>query len=188
VDAEHPSVTPDGAWVIYNSYNPDRKGVWKTGPTGIGDAPLVKGATRWPEISPDGRFVLYTIDKAPAARSIQVVQLEDGHAAPFEIKLEIHEMRTAAAVGRARWMPGGRAIAFIGQDEQGDAAIFVQEFTPGRDSSSTRRAIGGIDPQRAPQSFGISRDGAMMTVSGWEQVFGIEEVDNVPGAGLQARR
>lgn len=188
VDAEHPSVTPDEAWVVYNSYNPDRKGVWKTSPAGIGDTLLVKGATRWPEVSPDGQYVLYTINKTPAQRSIQVVRVENGAPAPFEIKLEIRQARTSAAVGRARWMPNGRAIAFIGQDEQGHTGIFTQDFAPGRDTSAARRPLAGFDPQRAPQSFAISRDGSVLTVSGWEQVFGIEEVANVPGAGLHSRQ
>ena len=36
-----------------------------------------------------------------------------------------------ANLGRARWMPGGRAIAFIGQNERGVNGLFVQDFVPG---------------------------------------------------------
>ena len=191
VDAEHPSLTPDGAWVVYNSYNPDRKGIWRTAPSGIGDTQIVKGPTRWPEVSPDGRYVLYTVDTSPAARSVRVVAIDGGENGTnrvlFEIKLEIRRSRTAAAIGRARWMPGGHAIAYIGQDEDGRTGIFAQEFTPGRDGAGTRRALGGFDPQRVPQSFGLARDGSVMTISGWEQVFGIEEVDGVLGAGRRLK-
>jgi hypothetical protein len=40
--------------------------------------------------------------------------------------------------------PSGKAIAFVGVDEEGRSDVFVQDFTPGRDSVATRRRIAGV--------------------------------------------
>ncbi len=94
---------------------------------------------------------------------------------------------TTAILGRARWMPDGRAIAFIGQDERGVNGVFVQDFTPGRDSTSTRRKLGGFDLENSAETFAISPDGRTLTIGGWEQMFNIMTASNVPGIERTAR-
>jgi hypothetical protein len=78
-------------------------------------------------------------------------------------------------------MPDGRAIAFVGQDENGVNGVFVQDFVPGRDTSDTRRKLGGFDPDNSTESFAISPDARFLTIAAWEQLFNIAIADNVPG-------
>jgi hypothetical protein len=111
---------------------------------------------------------------------IRVATLQDGAPVPFEI-LVTRRLNTTAVLGRSRWMPDGRAIAFVGQDERGINGVFVQDFLPGRDTSSTRRKLGGFDPENFAESFAISPDAKYLTVAGWEQMFNIAIATNVPG-------
>ena len=60
---------------------------------------------------------------------------------------------------------GARPIVFIRLDERGRFGLFVQEFAPGRDTTSTRRPIGGFFTDvRFAASFGISPDGTRLAI------------------------
>ena len=65
-------------------------------------------------------------------------------------------------LGRSRWMPDGKAIAFVGLDDAGLTGVFVQDFVPGRDTTATRRKLAGFDPDYITETFAISpHDGAL---------------------------
>jgi eukaryotic-like serine/threonine-protein kinase len=188
VDAENPTATPDGQWIVYTTGNPANLGVWKVRPDGQGATRLVAGPIVWPEVSPDGRYVSY-VTNVVEARSIQVARLEDGAALPFSIRVRSpRTIGTNNSLGRSRWLADGSGIAFIGQDERGVWGVFAQGFTPGADTSHTRRALGGFDPEAAAESFGLSRDGQRLIVAGWEQTFGIMLADGLSGVEVPARR
>ncbi len=156
VDAENPEMTPDGRWITYTSSNSARAGLWKIHPDGSGDERLVAGNTVHPEISPDGAFVLYHLPYVAA----HVVRLADGKVLPFTFALH------ASQVGRSRWFPDGKAVAFIGEDESHHAGVFAQEFSAvSADTSATRRPIAGFDPSLPTESFGISPDGSRIVLS-----------------------
>ena len=116
---------------------------------------------------------------------MKVVRIGDGSAVPFEIQVPI--ARAALGVERLRWMPDGRAIAFIGQDENGVNGVFVQDFVPGKDTIRTRRPLGGFDPDMLTETFGISPDGSRMTISSLEQNFSVMMAERVPGISPPAR-
>src|SRR5262249_4006515 len=84
-------------------------------------------------------------------------------------------------LGRSRFMPNGKSIAFLGQDEKGINGVFVQDFVPGQDTMKSRRPLGGFDPEMIAESFGISPDGSRMTVAAWEPMFSTMIADGVPG-------
>jgi Tol biopolymer transport system component len=174
--AQNPQQTPDGKWIVYHSTNPAHAGLWRMRSDGSEPVRIVEGAIQLPEISPDGQHVLF-VDGLAA--KIRVVRLADGQPAPFEIMV-IRRKETTAALGRARWLPGGRAIAFVGQDERGVNGVFVQDFVPGRDTTATRRKLGGFDVENATESLAISPDGRSLTVGSWEQMFNIMIVSNLP--------
>ena len=90
-------------------------------------------------------------------------------------------------LGRARWTPDGRHIAFIGQEASGATGVYLQEFAPGRDTTASRRPIGGFDSENATESFDISPDGVHLVVSEWVQVFSLME-GRFSLPGLFARR
>ena len=48
-------------------------------------------------------------------------------------------------IGRPRWMPDGRHVAFVAEDSRGVTGVAVQDFVPGRDTTVTRRPLGGFN-------------------------------------------
>ncbi len=181
VDAENPTPTPDGAWVVYASTNPDKEGLWKIRPDGSDAARIVPGNYAYPEVSPDGRYVVYAADYLTGRVSLRVAETATGARVPFEIRIGVPTGKPGLALGRARWMPGGGAIAFIGQDEKGVNGVYVQDFVPDKDTAATRRPLAGFDPERTTESFGISPDGARLTIASWEQLFSLMLAERVPG-------
>ncbi len=160
VDAENATATRDGRWLIYNSGNPAHPGLWRIRPDGTDATRLVPGTVAWPEVSPDGRFASYCTTPASGVRVIRVARVEDGTVLPFEITLE----GTQGSNGRSRWMPDSRAIAFNwSTSERG--GIYAQDFAENGDTSATRRPLAEFDLDVLPESFGISPDGARLTVA-----------------------
>ena len=179
-DAEHPSLPLAGDWVVYNASQSTRRGVWKIRQTGVEDTQIVKGDTSWPEISPDGRYILYTTTEG-GSREIRTALTDTGARALFTVKMPLSATQNGAALGKAKWMPGGRSIAYIGEADDGSSGVYVQPFTPGIDASGLRRKIGSFDKRRAVQSFAISPDGALLTLASWERGSALIEALNVPG-------
>jgi hypothetical protein len=112
--------------------------------------------------------------------SLRVVELATGAKVPFEIRIGAHTAKLAFALGRAKWMPNGRAIAFIGQNERGINGVFVQDFAPGKDTTNTRRPLAGFDDERTTESFGISPDGSRLSIASWDQMFSLMLAERVP--------
>ncbi len=181
VDAENPTPTPDGAWIVYASTNPEKEGLWKIRPDGSAAARILPGNYAYPEVSPDGRYVVYAADYLTERVALRVADTGTGARVPFEIRIGVPTGKPGFALGRARWMPGGRAIAFIGQDEKGVNGVYVQDFTPGKNTAASRRPLAGFDAERTTESFGISPDGGHLTIASWEQLFSIMLAERVPG-------
>jgi Tol biopolymer transport system component len=193
VDAENPTATPDGEWIVYGSGNPDKLGVWKVRPDGSDATQLVSGPMFVPEVSPDGRYALYGGAKSPGRGTIiRVVEIESGREVPFEIDITVPSSAPVLTYARGRWMPDGRSILFVGADESGRSGLYVQEFVPGRDTSSTRRAVAGFDAELVTESFGISPSGDRLVVSLRDDSNRLVVVEGVPGGvappGTQVER
>ena len=91
------------------------------------------------------------------------------------------DMPNAFALGRTRWMPDGKSVAFLGQDEKGEYGVYLQDFIPGKDTSATRRVLAGFDPNLATESFGILPDGSHITLADGEQILSLMIAERVPG-------
>ncbi|HET8773125.1 MAG TPA: protein kinase [Thermoanaerobaculia bacterium] len=178
VDAENPTATADG-WIVYNSFNTQKPGIWKVRADGSQATHLVNARTSLPDVSPDGRYVAYLADSRTPRASIRVARVSDGKDMGVAMPVRAVK-RTAAILGRCRWMPDSKGVAFLSQNGEGINGVFVQDFVPGRDTSSTLRELGGFDRERATESFGIAPDGKTLTVAGWEQLFSLFSIEGLP--------
>ena len=182
MDSENPAATPDGQWIVYASHDPARRGLWKVRPDGSGAVRLSSGNHGLPEVSPDGTLVRYGAFTPPSA-SLNVLLIADGSPVPFRIQMADTRTRneTGCIRGRPRWMPDGRAIAFVDVDAEGRTGIFAQDFVPGADTRATRRALAGFEPDALAESFGVSPDGTRLTFTSRERTSHIVMVRGVEG-------
>jgi eukaryotic-like serine/threonine-protein kinase len=185
VDAENPSVSPDGRTIVFGSFHPGKEGIWRMNADGAGAALLAPGGgNQIPEVSPDGEYVLFRSGLGIGRRAVRVVRLSGGEAV-FEIPFDVSDAVAGSEAGRARWLPSGLGIAFVGIDARGVAGVFAQDFVPGRDTSKSRREVAGFDPAMPTESFGISPDGRSLALSGRERVANIVLAE--PVAGVRPR-
>jgi Tol biopolymer transport system component len=146
----------------------------------------VSGFTQWPEISPDGKYVAYAWYKQSVLDPtvyVQVVELETGKVVPFETKAEAAKGENSAVAnvaGRSRWMPDGKALAYIDSNDSNKMGVYLQDFIPGQNTFASRRPI-AFDRDKHIESFGISPDGASITIAEMEVLSGLVRIDNIPG-------
>jgi len=180
LEAENPVLTPDGSTLLWGSLHRGQEGIWRSRSDGSGAEILARGLTlQLPEVSPDGRFVAFRVGFGAGQRAVRVVRIADG-AEVFAISFGVVDASAGAEVGRLRWMPDGR-LAFLGLDDQGGAGVFVQDVVPGQDTTSSRRKLAGFDPAVPAESFGISPDGASITIAARETLSSIMLAEPVAG-------
>ncbi len=163
-DAENPTMTPDGQWIIYASANDEKIGLWKIRPDGTDAVHLHEGTDLIPEVSPDGRYVLFSVIRS-LDYVIKVVDIHSGEVVPFEIEMLLTQRNQDVVYGRARWTPDGSGIVYIGQDPAGRSGIYVQDFTPGQNTHATRRQVAGFSMLYSSESLGVAPDGKSLVVS-----------------------
>ena len=182
-DAQNPTQTRDGKWIVYSSANRKHPGLWKIHPDGSGAEQLAKGVVQIPEVSPDGAYSTYLI-AGKTISVLHVIRVVDGMDVTFAVLPEARH-KTLVFSGRARWTPDGKRILFTGQDEKGLDGVFIQDFIPGKDTTSTRRPLAGFDPGWVTESLGLSPDGKRLVLSESERVFSLMIAEGVPGLGRQ---
>jgi len=182
LDAENPTMGGTGEWIIYWSANPDKLGVWKIRPDGTEATRLAEGPYLQPEVSPDGRYASYVLIELEELRSvISVVDTETGEIQPHSIEVPVRMQSSGIIYGRCRWLPDGSALAFVGQDEEGRSGVYLQDFVPGTDTSSTRRKLAGFSSDFITESFGFSPDGKRVTIAALEPTQRLLLAEGVPG-------
>ena len=171
-DAENPVFLRDGQTILYVSWSTAKQGVWMVKTDGTGARLLIPGF-RYTEVSPDGEY-LASLSNTGA---IRVFRAADGSDTGFEI----------GHGGRLRWMPDGHAIAFVDMNEKGVPGVFVQDFVPGKDTANTRRPIGGFDPDRVTETFGVSPNGSRLAISATDNLTNIIVANGVEGVTAPRR-
>jgi Tol biopolymer transport system component len=189
VDAENPTATPDGRWIVYSSGNPAHNGIWRIRPDGSEAARLVSGGQFLPDTSPAAPLTAFVrhLPDSPV-NEIKVVNVESGELLDFTISVRraapgASEGSGSGNLGRPRWLRDGSAIAFIGVDEAGRHGVFVQDFVPGRDTSTTRRKLVGFASDREAESFAFSPDGRRVALAEVQESASLMLAEKVPGIG-----
>jgi serine/threonine protein kinase len=170
LDAENPTMTRDGDWVVYFTSNPQKMGLWKIHPDGSGASQLIAAPGNIPDVSPDGRYAAFIwFETGLQLGEIRFVEIASGRplSGGFDVAVRL---RTGLVWGRCRWLPDGRALAFIAQDEAGVSGVYQQDFIPGVDTRATRRKIAGFSPDYVTESLAISPDGTKIVISRMEEI------------------
>jgi Tol biopolymer transport system component len=160
------------------SSSDENLGIWKIHPDGSNATRLAEGSFVLPEVSPDGRFALFTQMLVQNAR-ILVVAIESGEMEPFEIMIPATGSYRDVLLGRARWTANGHTILYIGQDEQRRSGVYAQDFVPGLDTSGSRRPVAGFSSEYFTESLGVSPDGKSLVISARIEKQSLKLAENV---------
>ncbi|MDX1385055.1 MAG: hypothetical protein R3190_15485, partial [Thermoanaerobaculia bacterium] len=181
-DAQNPTMTADGEWIVYASGHPEHLGLFKVRPDGSETTRIYGGFAVVPEVSPDGSLVAFLQRQGErGVNFVRFVEVESGELLPFTIVVRIHQRTyTSYNNGRSRWMPDGRSIVWIGQDENGHEGLFIQDFDRERDTSASRRKLAGFHPERVTETFGVSPDGTRVLLSEQEILSSIQVASGLP--------
>ena len=172
-DAENPSLSPDGSTIVYVSFNEKKRGIWTVHPDGTNASLLTPGLCILPEISPDGTWISFVFQ---GGQEIRVVRLTDG--APV-FRIPNLPRGQGFILGRHRWLPDGRGIAFLGGDGRG-TAIWVQDVVPGQDTSASRRKLAAFEPDVEIHSFTLAPDMTFAVVAARQPTSNLLEIDGLP--------
>ena len=183
-DAQNPTATRDERWIYYSCANRRHPSLWRIHPDGSGAETVAHGAVQIPEVSPDGTYSTY-MTTVRTVSVLHVIHVDDGTDMTFATFPEPRR-KTSVFSGRARWTPDGRRIIFTAQDDKGLDGVFIQDFIPGQDTTSTRRRLAGFDPDWITESLGLSPDGKRLVLSESERVFSLMIADGVKG--LRSRK
>ena len=194
-DAQNPTMTKNGKWIVYASNNEADPGIWKVPTAGGESLPLVRGQfVRLADASPSGRYAAYLVDdRVGRQNAIRVVDVETGLNTGFEIKVPYRRTESTADVtwGRARWMMNnGEWIVFVGQDRQTDqAAVYKQRFSSsGEDTWATRVLLVNSLPEASTESIAVEPDCRDISVSDGYYSRSLMLAEHVPGVVGRPRR
>jgi eukaryotic-like serine/threonine-protein kinase len=145
-DAENPAAA--GGWIVYASAQSGHPGLWKMRSDGSEAGVVVPGSVSWPDISPDGKYVLYHTLNGVLQGGINVVRLADG--APAEFK---------AQGRRARFAEDGHSIVYIDLNDN----IVSKPFPSPADAPVKLLVPASAD--LATETFDLSPDGRHVVIS-----------------------
>jgi Tol biopolymer transport system component len=172
-DAENPTATPDGEWIVYSSGGVEKRGLWKVKSDGSGATRLLPSNSAWPEVSPDGRYVVFTMQR-PAGNTVEVISISDGK--------DVLRASGFVGLGRARFTPDGRSVAFMT-----DEGLVTQAFRPGENTNATRRVMVPSEPDLPSGTFAFSPDGRSVVQGLVEGSFTIITAEGLHGVESRTR-
>jgi Tol biopolymer transport system component len=180
VDAENPTMTPDGQWILFLSGRPEFGGSCKMRADGS-DVKLLVPGVNLPEMSPDG--VLFAAPSGAGQRTgrdLGVYRMNDGS----QVAKIVMRVSVTVPLGRSRWA-GDRRLAYLDRNDEGRFGIMLRDIT--EKGAGEPRALAGFDPLFPTESFGITRDGSRVVLSVRNSVSSIAMAENVPGIDVSPR-
>jgi TolB protein len=151
VDA-HPSVSPDGQFVVFTSLRSGTWTIWKVGIDGGTPLQLTNRSSEFPAISPDGKSIsyFYTDEQANKQPKLAIIATEGG--TPLKT---IDLPRSVQPIAFA-WMPDGQSIAYL-DNSSGILNVWSQPLDGGTPKQLTNYKSEYVT------SFAISRDSKIAT-------------------------
>ena len=172
-----PLWTPDGSHIIFQSSTDEvgKRGIVRKAANGVGEVELLLNGVNFPhEISPDGRFILFTRRGVKTRLDIWALPL-------FGDRKEFPLMNSAFDEREPQISPDGRWLAYC-SDESGNYEIYVRPFSADARVGDDQRWVstnGGSEVKwrsNGQELFYVAGDGQMMSVpvktSGAEIEFG----------------
>ena len=188
VDAENPVPSPDGRFVYHWSSNPEKIGIWRMGLDGSDARLWISGGYVFPEVSPDGRCLSFLTQEPQSLRArILFADAATGTILPGRIESAMPSLSLPVNIGRHRWAPGGRAIAYVGVDDGRRAGLFTQALSPACAPVGEPKKLTGFRPDFLTESMAFSPDGREIVLAGLELRQRLVLAENVPEIGLTAR-
>jgi hypothetical protein len=119
-------------------------------------------------------------DAGRQINTMAVIETATGAPVDFGVSMEFELEMPNITYGRARWMPDGSALVYIGIDDNGRSGLWVQDFDPGRDTFASRRPLHDFRDDLLIETFGISPDGEHVVVSVLREIRALSVVDGLP--------
>jgi Tol biopolymer transport system component len=148
-----PVVAPDGRTIVFVSDRSGKLNLWRIDADGGDLKQLTRGdSDRHPQISPDGKWVVYVSPSARAGRTtLWKIRLEGG---------EPVELTQRGISGRPGISPDGRRIAFPSYDaETNKSSIDIMPFDGGEPTERVELPPDAGSSQGAPQGLWWAPDG-----------------------------
>jgi len=165
VFSQLPLWTPDGGHIIFQSSTTEigKGGIVQKAANGVGEVELLLNGVNFPhDISPDGRFILFT-------RRGEKTRLDIWALPRFGDRKEFPLLNSPFDEREPQLSPDGRWLAYC-SDESGSYEIYVRPFsTDGKVGDDKRRvsANGGAEAKwrsNGQELFYVAEDGNMMSV------------------------
>jgi TolB protein len=146
--------SPDGKWLVYDTNTSAGTKIYRLpveggSPTEIASAP---GGGGNPRISPDGKFMAYTIQEgSPVPQGKFVVSAAEGGG-------RLHEFLSPTGSGPPHWSPDGKGLQYL-LTRKGATNVWEQPLAGGEPHQVTDFTSGRIF------GFSLSRDGKVLLVA-----------------------
>jgi Tol biopolymer transport system component/DNA-binding winged helix-turn-helix (wHTH) protein len=152
-----PEFSADGQWIYFSSLHNGASSIWRRRVDGGEATEVVPGPAVAPEISPDGRLLLYRTPKA-----FVVMEIESGQIA-----------FTFPGPGRrAKWLPSGRGFTFLDNSDDVDN-VWLQALDQTKRRQLTDFRSDGV------MLHGWSPDGKTLALARGTQVSDIVLINNI---------
>jgi TolB protein len=166
-----PRVSPDSSWVVFSTFGGEQQELIKVQMDGANETVLTSHHTMYgAAISPDGNQIAYVyID--PEKSSSMLMNIISSNGGPVLKSFELDQ--NTFPIGRIRWTPDGRGLAYIRMEEDG-WDIYVQPV----DGSLSRRLTNLTADIIV--NFAWSFDGKSMAYSRGKRTSDLVLIENVP--------